>query len=91
MTTPAAAGGDGAAAAGGGSENCLPIGTRLSDFEITGVLGEGGFGIVYIAYDHSLHRTVAIKEYMPVALAMRGGDNGVSLRAERQHETHMLD
>ncbi|UUZ48058.1 hypothetical protein LP420_34575 [Massilia sp. B-10] len=52
-----------------GSENCLPIGTRLHDFEITGILGEGGFGIVYIAFDHSLQRSVAIKEYMPGVLA----------------------
>ena len=89
MTTPETAG-DGAAALSGGSENCLPVGTRLSDFEITGILGEGGFGIVYIAYDHSLHRTVAIKEYMPGALAMRGGDRGVSLRAERHQDTFKL-
>ncbi|UUZ53659.1 hypothetical protein LP419_34065 [Massilia sp. H-1] len=54
-----------------GSENCLPIGTRLHDFEITGILGEGGFGIVYIAFDHSLQRSVAIKEYMPGVLAAR--------------------
>jgi serine/threonine protein kinase len=77
-------------AAGNGSENCLPIGTRLADFEITGVLGEGGFGIVYIAYDHALQRAVAIKEYMPGALAMRGADRGVSLRAERHQETFKL-
>jgi predicted Ser/Thr protein kinase len=90
MTTPVTAGGDGAASVNNGSENCLPIGTRLSDFEITGILGEGGFGIVYIAYDHSLQRNVAIKEYMPGALAMRGGDRGVSLRAERHQETFKL-
>jgi predicted Ser/Thr protein kinase len=90
MTTPVTAGGDGAASVNSGSENCLPIGSRLSDFEITGILGEGGFGIVYIAYDHSLQRTVAIKEYMPGALAMRGGDRGVSLRAERHQETFKL-
>lgn len=89
MTTPGATGEDGVPVESG-SENCLPVGTRLSDFEITGVLGEGGFGIVYIAYDHSLHRTVAIKEYMPGALAMRGGDRGVSLRAERHQDTFKL-
>ncbi|HZV63567.1 MAG TPA: serine/threonine-protein kinase, partial [Telluria sp.] len=70
-----------------GSENCLPVGTRLADFEITGILGEGGFGIVYIAYDHSLQRTVAIKEYMPGALAMRAADHSVAVRAERHQET----
>ncbi len=70
-----------------GSENCLPIGTRLHDFEITGVLGEGGFGIVYIAFDHSLQRTVAIKEYMPGVLATRSDDHSILVRAERHQET----
>ena len=70
-----------------GSENCLPIGTRLHDFEITGILGEGGFGIVYIAFDHSLQRTVAIKEYMPGVLAARASDHGIRVRAERHRET----
>lgn len=73
-----------------GSENCLPAGTRLADYEIVEVLGEGGFGIVYLAFDHSLHRHVAIKEYMPSALAMRAGDHGVSLRAERHQDTFRL-
>ena len=98
LPVPAANDGKGAAmrpgaphrGAGGGSENCLPVGTRLADFEITGVLGEGGFGIVYMAYDHSLQRAVAIKEYMPGALAMRGADCAVSLRAERHQDTFML-
>ncbi|NHZ44319.1 serine/threonine-protein kinase [Massilia aquatica] len=70
-----------------GSENCLPIGTRLADFEITGVLGEGGFGIVYMAFDHSLQRSVALKEYMPGVLAARASDNSIMVRAERHQET----
>ena len=73
-----------------GSENCLPIGTRLHDFEITGVLGEGGFGIVYIAFDHSLQRNVAIKEYMPGVLATRGEDHSIRVRADRHQETFLV-
>jgi len=75
---------------GAGSENCLPIGTRLADFEITGVLGEGGFGIVYVAYDHALQRTVAIKEYMPGALALRADDGSIALRSDRHQDTFGL-
>ncbi|MFZ6654597.1 serine/threonine protein kinase [Undibacterium sp. TJN19] len=69
------------------TENCLAVGTRLNDFEITGILGEGGFGIVYLAFDHSLQRTVAIKEYMPGALAGRAADTSVVIRAERHKKT----
>lgn len=76
-----------AASAHAPGENCLAIGTRLNDFEITGVLGEGGFGIVYLAFDHSLQRTVAIKEYMPGALAGRTSDASVVVRAERHKKT----
>jgi len=69
------------------SDNCLAVGTRLADFEITGIVGEGGFGIVYLAFDHSLRRTVAIKEYMPGALAGRGRDQSVVVRSGRHQET----
>ena len=51
------------------SHNALPMGTRLGEFEIVGLVGEGGFGIVYLAQDHSLERRVALKEYMPASLA----------------------
>lgn len=68
----------------------LPVGTRLHEFEITGVIGEGGFGIVYAAHDHSLDRAVAVKEYMPGALAHRTQGVTVSVRSERHRETFQL-
>ncbi|HEY1151505.1 MAG TPA: serine/threonine-protein kinase, partial [Pseudoduganella sp.] len=68
------------------SQNCLAIGTRLAEFEIQSVIGEGGFGIVYLAFDHSLQRTVAVKEYMPASLAARGDDHSVSVRSKRNGE-----
>ena len=61
--------------------DALPVGARLSEFEILSLLGVGGFGMVYRAYDHSLHRTVAIKEYMPSALAGRSSGQTVSTRS----------
>ena len=70
-----------------GPANALPAGTRLAEFEVLSVIGEGGFGIVYLAYDHSLSRQVAIKEYMPAELASRTQALTVSVRSERHAET----
>ncbi len=61
--------------------DALPVGTRLAEFEILSLLGVGGFGMVYKAFDHSLHRTVAIKEYMPATLAARAGDGALWARS----------
>jgi serine/threonine protein kinase len=68
------------------SGNALPPATYLGEFELLGVVGEGGFGIVYRAWDHSLKRQVAIKEYMPASLAARGAGMQVSVRSERHAE-----
>jgi hypothetical protein len=60
--------------------HALPIGTRLNEFEITGILGEGGFGIVYLAQDTTLERQVALKEYMP-SFASRTTQAHVSVKS----------
>jgi serine/threonine protein kinase len=60
--------------------DALAPGTRLAEFELLGVLGVGGFGMVYQAFDHSLQRPVALKEYIPAALAGRGQDGAVIVR-----------
>ncbi|WP_341911765.1 serine/threonine-protein kinase [Polaromonas sp. YR568] len=60
--------------------DALPVGTRLAEFEVQGLLGAGGFGMVYQAFDHSLQRPVAIKEFMPATLACRGADGAVVVR-----------
>lgn len=63
------------------------MGSRLGEFEITGVVGEGGFGIVYSAHDTSLDRIVAIKEYLPSAFAQRAPDGTVQVKSEEHRKT----
>jgi serine/threonine protein kinase len=67
--------------------NLLPMGTRVGEFEITRLVGQGGFGVVYEAWDHALERVVAIKEYMPTTLANRQSDGSVVPISEKQQET----
>jgi serine/threonine protein kinase len=74
------------AAVAGSEGNALPIGTMLGEFELLEVIGEGGFGIVYLALDHSLQRRVAIKEYMPQTLAKRT-QTTVDVRHQRNLES----
>lgn len=74
-------------AAGVSHVDALPPGTRLAEFEILGLLGVGGFGMVYKAFDHSLHRAVAIKEYMPTALAGRVHGQSLGVRSSSDQQT----
>ncbi len=62
--------------------NQLPLGSPLGDFTITGIVGEGGFGIVYLAYEAALDRVVAIKEYLPSSIAGRTGNQSVMVRSQ---------
>ena len=50
----------------------LPAGYRLREYEIVRTLGQGSFGITYLAYDHRLDGPVAMKEYFPAECAVRG-------------------
>ena len=49
----------------------LPLGSILAGYRIDRILGQGGFGITYLATDAKLMRQVAIKEYYPREYASR--------------------
>ena len=69
--------------------DALPVGFRLGEFEVLALLGVGGFGMVYKAFDHSLHRAVAIKEFMPAALAARTDDGSLLARSPADQAAFM--
>jgi serine/threonine protein kinase len=68
----------------------LAAGTKVQEFEISAVIGQGGFGIVYLARDLSLQRSVAIKEYMPTHLAGRDAECTVRPLTAGQSEVFEL-
>jgi serine/threonine protein kinase len=63
--------------------DALLPGTRVGRYNIESVLGQGGFGITYRAYDSELGREVALKEYMPAATAIRTGEGTLHPRSTR--------
>ena len=64
----------------------LPMGFRLHEYRIDGVLGQGGFGIAYAATDVNLNHKVVIKEYLPEDFAYRATDLTVSARADEDQD-----
>jgi serine/threonine protein kinase len=55
--------------------NALPKGYEIEGYRIDRVLGAGGFGVTYLATEISINRRVAIKEYLPSGIAVRGRDD----------------
>jgi serine/threonine protein kinase len=64
--------------------NALPLGSMLLEYRLESVLGSGGFGMTYLAYDTNLELKVAIKEYLPAELALRAR-RARAARARRLH------
>lgn len=61
-----------------GSGLFLQKGTKLNgNFIIGGVIGSGGFGITYMAYDTKSEKIVAVKEYFPKNIAARKSNSSV--------------
>jgi non-specific serine/threonine protein kinase len=63
--------------------DALPIGTALMGYTVAGIIGRGGFGVVYVARDSRTERTVAVKEYLPSNIALRNAEGNVVPRSEQ--------
>lgn len=55
------------------NRNALAPGTMLRQYRIDQLIGQGGFGITYLAFDTDLQRKVAIKECFPRDFVDRDG------------------
>jgi serine/threonine protein kinase len=66
----------------------LPLGTLLDGrYRLGRVLGHGGFGITYLAWDENLELILAVKEYLPRDCATRGADGAtISVYSNRSEE-----
>jgi serine/threonine protein kinase len=65
--------------------NALQPGHTVHWYRIDSVLGQGGFGITYLAHDTNLDHPVAIKEFLPMEMAMRDADQSVQ-PASQEHD-----
>lgn len=71
-----------------GTALALPPGFRLHEYRIDRVLGQGGFGITYLATDVNLNTKVAIKEYLPEDIAFRTSGQTVSAHSSRYRDRY---
>lgn len=69
-------------------KDLLQPGTILKgDYVIGSTLGRGGFGVTYLAYSYKMQKRVAIKEYFPNGIAIRGlGDKNISIVSDEKRD-----
>ena len=73
-------------------QEVLARGTRVSEFRVERLLGRGGFGATYLAWDESLEAWRALKEYLPVGWPgswgrrLRDGTVGPARGREKEYQ-----
>ncbi len=60
----------------------------MHEYRVDKVLGQGGFGITYLASDINLNSKVAIKEYLPEQVASRTVDITVAPRSANDEDVY---
>ncbi|WP_418642377.1 protein kinase domain-containing protein [Vibrio chaetopteri] len=65
------------------NSSTLPLGHRIKEYSLEGILGQGGFGIVYRGIHTQLREEVVIKELLPSELAGRNGSQVVAFGASK--------
>ena len=68
--------------------NGLPTDYQLHWYKIEQIIGQGAFGITYLAEDVNLDRKVAIKEYMPAQLTIRAEDHSAQPVSKQEAEKY---
>ncbi len=64
--------------------HALPLNYLIGSYKIEGYLGEGGFGITYLARHSRLQDLVAIKEYFPSEFSSRESNSTVIPKSQAQ-------
>ncbi len=69
----------------------LPPGTRIGDrYKLLKAIGQGGFGITYIAWDESERCQVAVKECFPQGICVRDATSGMVVPARDSFEPRYM-
>src|SRR4051812_11633716 len=69
------------------SANALAAGSAVQEYRVERLLGVGGFGLTYLATDANLNLRVALKEYLPGDIALRGEGQTIAPKSADEAET----